>query len=279
MAGERRVAIVTGSDSGIGKATAVELARAGHDVGIAWTSDGGASGRPPELDLLPDGRRCHHLVHTDREGAEGTAAEVRALGGRAELRQVDLARLPEAAEVVDDLAGALGALHVLVNDAGTGASTPFLDHGFDELRHVLTVDLEAPFLLSQRAARLMVDTGVRGSIVNVTSVHEHIPLPGSAAYCAAQGGLGLLTKVMALELAEHGIRVNAIAPGEIATPMTGQHDVDAAAQDRPRIPFGRPGDAHEIATAIVFLASDAAAYVTGASLVADGGLMLMAAVP
>jgi NAD(P)-dependent dehydrogenase (short-subunit alcohol dehydrogenase family) len=246
------IAIVTGADSGIGKATAVELARAGHDLGITWRSDA--------------------------EGIEGTAAEIRELGRRVEVRQVDLTRLPEAADVLDGLADALGGLDVLVNNAGTGASTPFLDHSFDQLREVLQVDLEAPFLLAQRAARRMVDAGRGGAIVNVTSVHEHVPLEGSAAYCAAKGGLGLLTKVMALELAEHGIRVNSVAPGEIATPMTGQHDVDPTTQDRPRIPWGRPGDAHEIATTIVFLASDAAAYVTGASLVADGGLMLMAAV-
>lgn len=252
MGAAPRIAIVTGSDSGIGKATAVALAGAGHDVGITW--------------------------HTDREGAEGTAEEVRALGRRAEVRQVDLSDPEQAAKLVDELADALGGIHVLVNDAGTGASSPFLDQTVDDLRHVLAVDLEAPFLLAQAAARRMIADGVRGSIVNVTSVHEHVPLPGAAAYCAAKGGLGLLTKVMALELAEHDIRVNSVAPGEIATPMTGQHDVDPASQHRPRIPWGRPGDAHEIAATIAFLASDAASYVTGASLVADGGLTLMAAV-
>jgi NAD(P)-dependent dehydrogenase (short-subunit alcohol dehydrogenase family) len=117
-----------------------------------------------------------------------------------------------------------------------------------------------------------------GRIVNVTSVHEHVPLPGSAAYCAAKGGLGLLTKVMALELAEHGITVNAVAPGEIATPMTGQHEEDPHSNERPGIPARRPGDAREIAAAIAFLASAEASYVTGESFVVDGGLTLMAAV-
>jgi NAD(P)-dependent dehydrogenase (short-subunit alcohol dehydrogenase family) len=252
MAEQPRAAIVTGADSGIGKATAVELARAGYDVGITW--------------------------HTDFEGIEGTAEEVRSLGRRAEVRRVDLADLPRAGGVVDDVAGALGGLDLLVNNAGTGSSTPFVDETLDQLRHVLAVDLEAPFVLSQRAARWMIQHGRRGSIVNITSVHEHIPLPGSTAYCAAKGGLGLLTKVMALELAEHGIRVNAVAPGEIATPMTGQHDVDPDAQEKPGIPWKRPGDAHEIAATVVFLASDGAGYITGSSIVADGGLMLTAAV-
>jgi NAD(P)-dependent dehydrogenase (short-subunit alcohol dehydrogenase family) len=114
--------------------------------------------------------------------------------------------------------------------------------------------------------------------VNVTSVHEHVPLPGSSAYCAAKGGLGLLTKVMALELAEHGITVNAVAPGEIATPMTEMDDVDPRTVERRAIPVGRPGDANEVASLIAWLCSNAAAYVTGSSYVIDGGLLLNAAV-
>ncbi len=246
-----RVAIVTGSDSGIGKATAVALAAAGCDVGVTW--------------------------RTDDVGAKGTAEEIRALGCRAEVRQVDLSDLPAAAAVVDELADALGGLDVLVNNAGTGSSAPFLEQDLDSWRHVLDVDLTAPFLCAQRAARRMVQAGKGGRIVNVTSVHEHVPLEGSSAYCAAKGGLGLLTKVMALELAGHGITVNAVAPGEISTPMTGQHDVDPATEERPGIPMGRPGHAQEVAATIVHLASPEASYTTGASFVVDGGLLLMAA--
>lgn len=247
-----RRAIVTGSDSGIGRATAVALARQGCDLGITF--------------------------HRDAEGAEATAAEVRAAGRRADIEHVDLLSGPAAADAVDRLAEALGGIDVLVNNAGTGASRPFLDHGLDEWEEVLAVDLTGPFLCGQRAARRMVAAGHGGRIVNVTSVHEHVPLLGSAAYCAAKGGLGLLTKVMALELAEHGISVNAVAPGEIATPMTGQEDVDPHGVERRRIPLGRPGDAREIAAAIAWLASPEASYATGASLVIDGGLLLMAAV-
>ena len=247
-----RVAIVTGSDSGIGKATAVRLALDGFDVGITW--------------------------HTDEAGAKGAAAEVQELGRRAEVRHVDLSSMPGPESVVDDLADALGGLDVLVNNAGTGSSSPFLDQDLDGWRHVLEVDLTAPFLLAQRAAQRMVAAGKGGRIVNVTSVHEHVPLPGSSAYCAAKGGLGLLTKVMALELASSGITVNAVAPGEISTPMTGQHDVDPHTEDRPGIPAKRPGHAREVAEVIAFLAGEGSSYVTGSSYVVDGGLLLMAAV-
>ncbi|MEJ3750071.1 SDR family oxidoreductase [Actinomycetes bacterium KLBMP 9797] len=244
-----RVAIVTGSDSGIGEACAVDLARAGFDVGVTW--------------------------HEDRKGAEETSEQVRAAGRRAEVRQLDLTRLPEAAAVVDDLAEALGGVGVLVNCSGTGINTPAVETTYEQWRHVLAVDLDGAFLCAQRAARRMIDAGRGGRIVNITSVHEHAPRVGSAAYCAAKGGLGLLTKVMAQELAEHGITVNAVAPGEIATPMTGQEDQDPHSEARPGVPVGRPGDAREVAAVVTLLASPAAAYVTGASWVVDGGMLLM----
>lgn len=201
----RRVAIVTGS--GIGKATAVELARQGFDVGVTW--------------------------HRDRAGAEGTAGEVRAFGRRAESIQFDLAALPDAGDTIDQLADRLGRLDVLVNNAGTIKSSPFLDLSWDDWR--------------------------------------------SSAYCAAKGGLGMLTKVAA-ELGGHGITVNAVAPGEITTPMTDQHDVEAKSVHRPGYPLGRPGNAQEVASLIAYLSSPGAGFITGASLVVDGGLELMAAI-
>jgi len=245
-------AVVTGSDSGIGRAAAVALAQDGFDVGVTW--------------------------HSDEEGARGTAREIADLGRRAEVRRLDLTSLPEAADHFDELCEALGGIDVLVNCAGAGASSRFVDADWDSWQSVLDVDLNGAFLCGQRAARRMIDQGRGGRIVNVTSVHEHVPLRGSAAYCAAKGGLGMLTKVMALELAEHGITVNSVAPGEIATPMTGNEDVDPDTIERPGIPMERPGHAGEIAAVIAFLASPAASYVTGTSVVADGGLLLMAAI-
>src|SRR5215218_2696391 len=246
-----RVAIVTGSESGIGRATAVALAGAGYDVGITW--------------------------YREQDAAGATAEEVRALGRRAEVRHLDLTQLPGAADVVDELAEALGGVDVLVNDAGAGHSTPILDLDLATWREVLATDLDGAFLCLQRAARRMVAAGRGGRIVNITSVHEHQPRVGAAAYCAAKGGLGLLTKVAALELAEHGITVNAVAPGEIATPMTGQEDEDPTAPGhrRPGVPLGRPGHAAEVAGVVAFLASPDAGYVTGSSWAVDGGMLQM----
>ncbi|CAM3916650.1 SDR family oxidoreductase [Kibdelosporangium persicum] len=248
-AGAPMYAVVTGGDSGIGKAVAVALAGGGVDVGITY--------------------------HEDAEGIEDTAKQIRERGARAAVRRLDLTDLPTSTAVIDELAGELGGVDVLVNCAGTGSSELVMDMDYEKWRQVISVDLDGAFLCSQRAARHMIAAGRGGRIINITSVHEHAPRIGAAPYCAAKAGLGALTKVLALELAEHAITVNSVAPGEISTPMTGQEDVDPRTEPRPGVPLGRPGHAGEVAAVVAFLATPAAGYVTGSSYVVDGGMLLM----
>lgn len=242
-------AIVTGSDSGIGKATAVALAREGMDVGVTW--------------------------HSDKAGAESTAAEVRALGRKAAVRQLDTTDLKAAAGVIDELAEELGGVDVFVNNAGTGEGTKFLDLDIEQWMQTLDTNLNGAFVCLQAAARRMVKAGKGGRLIAVSSVHEFQPRVGSSAYDASKHGLGGLMKTLALELAGHGITANTVAPGEIATPMTGQEDEDPTTTDRPGVPLGRPGDAREVAAVIAFLASPASSYVTGAAWAVDGGMLQM----
>ena len=245
-----RLAIVTGADSGIGRATAELLATEGFDIGMT----------------------SHH----DLDGARETAAQIEERGQRCVVEPFDAAS-PDAGTVVDRLAEQLGGLGVLVNVAGTGQSQRVTDLPYETWREVLATDLDGPFLCAQHAARRMIEAGAGGRIVNVTSVHEHLPRLGAAAYCSAKAGLGMLTKVLALELGEHAITVNSVAPGEISTPMTGMDDSEAYHEERPGNPLGRPGHVTEVASLIGFLASPRSAYVTGASFTVDGGLSLMAA--
>ncbi len=246
---EARRAIVTGADSGIGRATAVALAAAGIDVGITW--------------------------HTNEAGAQETAEEVRSHGARAVVTRLDVSDIPACGDVIDGLIAELGGVDVFVNNAGAGLQTPFLDVTLDEWNRVLDTDLTGAFVCLQRAARAMVAAGRGGRLISVTSVHEHQPMAGASAYDTAKHGLGGLMKNLALELGRYGISAVSVAPGEIATPMTGQTDTDPHAEDRPGIPLGRPGDAREVAALIAFLASPEAAYISGASVVIDGGMLQM----
>ncbi|MDQ4138540.1 MAG: SDR family oxidoreductase, partial [Actinomycetota bacterium] len=195
-----RSALVTGSDSGIGRATAVALAEAGMDVGITRLGD-------------------------DRD-AQATAEEVRAAGTRAVVAQLEVSELDRCGDVIDAMCHELGGIDVFVNNAGTNGMTPALEVTLEEWRRIVATDLDGAFVCIQRAARRMVAAGTGGRIIAVTSVHEHQPRVGMSHYVAAKHGLGGLIKTLALELAERGITANSVAPGEISTPMNNQGDVN-----------------------------------------------------
>ena len=235
-----RVALVTGANSGIGYAIAERLLRDGFTLGYA-TQDTGPEYEEPKQRL--DGLGTVHWVSGD-------------LGDT---------KVPErlVAEVID----ALGGLDVLVNNAGLTEAKPALELDADDFDLLFSVDVRGAFLLSRAAARHMRGHG-GGSIVNITSVHEHVPRVDFSVYAAAKAALGMLSRNLALELAQHGIRVNSVAPGVIATP---RNEADAERLD-PEVPLGRPGRPEEVAALVAWLCTEEASYVTGSSYVMDGGM-------
>lgn len=244
-----RCAIVTGASSGIGAATATLLAKRGYDVGVTYKRN--------------------------QEGARHTAQEIEAVGRRAAIAQLDLSAPERAAPAIGELCDRLGGLDALVNNAGVNRRADALEETIEGFNATLAVDLVAPWACAKAAAERMLAGGHGGRIVNVTSILAFVPLSGGGAYCAAKAGLELLTKVLALEWAKHGICVNAVAPGHTATPM----NFDASALDgslieRPVVPLRRAAAAEEIAATIAFLACEEASYVTGTCLLVDGGLAL-----
>jgi glucose 1-dehydrogenase len=243
-----KTAFVTGADSGIGRAIALTFAREGADVAIH--------------------------AFGDPRGAEQAIHGIEHHGRRAALFEADFSQPSSAEGLTAAVVERFGRLDILVNNAGVGENTDSsLEMGTDVFTRVLNVDLIAPFILAREAAKQMVSQG-SGSIINITSVHQQIPQPGGAAYCAAKGGLGMVTRTLALELAGKNVRINNIGPGMITTPMTTEalFDPQQSEEALQKIPMGRPGEAQEIANVALFLASDEASYVTGSSFFADGGL-------
>ena len=243
-----KVALVTGANTGIGLAIAERFLADGYAVGYATAGQD--------------------------EKHEGPYQELVRRYGDDHVHWVwgDLSDAAVPAKLLEDTVRALGSVDVLVNNAGLSTAKPFLELTVDDFDLTFAVDVRASFLLAQAAARQM-EKG--GSIVNITSVHEEISQPGSVAYDAAKAALRSVTRTLALELASKGVRLNNVAPGLIATPLTAKkiNDPERAAHDRKQIPMHRPGEPHEVANVVLFLASDAASYVTGSSYFVDGGLL------
>jgi NAD(P)-dependent dehydrogenase (short-subunit alcohol dehydrogenase family) len=244
-----RAAIITGASKGIGRGAALVLAERGYDVAVTYRSD-------------PD-------------GAAAVAEEVGQLGRNCEVVQLDLEEPAAAEEAVRDLRDALGRLDVLVNNAAFDYRRPLFEDDVADWERALRVNLLGPVVASRAAAQIMIADGVHGSIVNVSSVVDRQPVVGGGAYASSKAALAMATEVMALEFAEHGIRVNAVAPGFTTGPSNfGPQEIDPRGGSYPEIPVGRPASAREIALGIAYLASDEASYVTGTRLLIDGGMVL-----
>ncbi len=241
-----KLAIVTGGASGIGKAICERFAAEGARLVIADVN------------------------------AEKGGALAKALGASAAFVKTDMSSASDIAALAD-AASAIGLIDILVNNAGIVHAADFLDLKAEDFDRVLAVNLRGSFLLGQAVARLMVERvkagGPAGAIINMSSVNAVFAIANQVPYSVSKGGVNQLTKVMALSLAPHGIRVNAIGPGSIMTEMLASVNNDPAARNRilSRTPMGRIGDPSEIAAIASFLASDDASYITGQTIYADGG--------
>lgn len=249
MSLEGKVALVTGAASGIGKSIALEMARQGAKVVVNY--------------------------HSDKDPGQPVVDEITKQGGQAIAIQADVSKSSEVNRMVQQVVEQLGKLDVLVNNAGVEKQSPFLEKTEEEWDLVIAVDLKGPFLCTQAAARHMAQRGERGTIINISSVHEDLPFPGYADYCAAKGGLRMLCRNLALELAPHNINVVNVAPGAIATPINDLTltDPEKKAALIHEIPLGRIGTPEEVAKLVAYLASDDASYITGTTVFIDGGLM------
>jgi glucose 1-dehydrogenase len=246
---ENKVAVITGSSLGIGSAIALAFAKEGAAVAVDYRS------HPDEAKEIVD--------------------QVEASGGRAISVHADVSSPEDVKNLVKKAVEEFGRLDVMVNNAGTEEKMPFLETPLEVWNRIIAVNLTGVWLGCQEAARQMVNQGGSGRIINVSSVHEDLPMPTNSPYCAAKGGLRMLTRTIAVELASHNITVNNIAPGAVDTPMDASLRENASEMQEllSEIPLRRMGKPEEVAALAVYLASDAAAYVTGSTFVIDGGMM------
>lgn len=247
---EGKVAIITGSATGIGRAIASRFAREGAAVTVNY-----------------EGKEVVE--------AEALVQEIKESSGKAIAIQTDVSDQTQVQGLVKKTIEAFGHLDIMVNNAGIEKKIPFLDVSLDLWNKILAVNLTGAFLCSQEAAREMIKARNGGRIINISSVHEDLPMPTNLPYCASKGGMRMMMRTLCVELAPHQVTVNDIGPGAVDTPM----DADLKAHPRlfnqllDEIPLHRMGQPEEVAGLASYLASDESAYVTGSTFFIDGGML------
>ena len=239
------IALITGGAQGIGEASAVALQDEGY-----------------------------HVVLVDiQEDVSATAKKIGAIGSYV----VDMSDTDAIIALFDSVEADHGPVAALVNNAGIASPGDFLTYSLDDFRKVIDLNLVGVFVATQRAAQTMVKEGIEGAIVNMSSINAQVAIPAIPAYCASKGGVMQITKVAALALAPHNIRVNAVGPGSIDTAMMAGVNADptAFAKAMSRTPLKRAGHASEIGNVVAFLASKKSSYVTGETIYVDGGRLAL----
>jgi glucose 1-dehydrogenase len=246
---KNKVAIVTGGNSGIGKAIVLELAKEGANIAIDYVS------HPNATDELEK--------------------QIVTLGDQAIGFDTDVSKVADLEKLIAATVKAFGRLDIMVNNAGVESRTSILDTTEQQYEKVLQVNLKSAFFGTQLAAKQMIKQGGGGRIINITSVHEDWPMPGNTAYCLSKGGMRMLTRTAGVELAPYNILVVGVGPGAVATPInlsTMENPAKMTKLDA-AIPLGRMAQPREIGSVVALLAGSGASYVTATTLIADGGLM------
>ena len=244
-----KVAVVTGGNTGIGKAVVLALAAEGANVVIDY------------------------VVNPD--ATEELEKQLTALGEQAVGIEADVSKVEDLQRLIDETVKAFGRIDVMVNNAGIETRTSVLDTTEEQYDRVLDINLKSAFFGTQIAARQMIAQGGGGRIINMSSVHEDWPMPGNTAYCLSKGGMRMLTRTAGQELGAHGISVVGVGPGAVATPINTSTMADPGkmATLDSAIPLGRMAQPEEIASVVAFLAGGGATYLTSTTVFADGGLM------
>ena len=246
---KNKVAIVTGGNSGIGKAIVLELARQGANVAVDYVSH--------------------------PEAADAVERQVALLGDKAIGVEADVSKVADLERLIAATVKAFGRLDIMVNNAGIETRTSVLETTEEQYEKVLDINLKSAFFGTQIAAKQMIKQGGGGRIINITSVHEDWPMPGNTAYCLSKGGMRMLTRTAGVELAPHNILVVGVGPGAVASPINLATMANPAemAKLNAAIPLGRMAQPQEIGSVVAMLAESGASYITATTVFADGGLM------